>query len=85
MKLICDNQDALHIASNSVFHNKNQAHKRLICHFVREKVLMDEITTSFVDSNDQLPKGLWDEFICNKFGTYDICSNAKGSVGIKHV
>src|SRR4051812_3183241 len=35
--LYCDNQSALHIASNSIFHEKIQ-HLKTDCHQVREKV-----------------------------------------------
>ncbi|RVX21356.1 Retrovirus-related Pol polyprotein from transposon RE2 [Vitis vinifera] len=53
MKLICDNQAALHIASNPVFHERTQ-HIEVDCHFIRKKIASRCVATSFVNSNDQL-------------------------------
>ena len=78
MKLICDNQDVLHIASNLIFCQRTK-HVENEYHFVQEKVLSSEITTGFVNSNDLLVdiftkffRGSRVESICNKLGTYDI-------------
>ncbi|RVW36769.1 Retrovirus-related Pol polyprotein from transposon RE1 [Vitis vinifera] len=82
MKLICDNQAALHIASNPVFHERTE-HIEVDCHFIREKIASGCVATSFVNSNDQLAdiftKSLRDpriKYICNKLGAYDVYAPA---------
>ncbi|RVW93623.1 Retrovirus-related Pol polyprotein from transposon RE1 [Vitis vinifera] len=82
MKLICDNQTALHIASNPVFHERIK-HIEVDCHFIREKIASGCVATSFVNSNDQLAdiftkslRGPRIKYICNKLGAYDVYAPA---------
>ncbi|RVW26227.1 Retrovirus-related Pol polyprotein from transposon RE2 [Vitis vinifera] len=78
IKLVCDNQVALHIASNPVFHERTK-HIEVDCYFIREKIASGCVATSYVNSNDQLAdiftkslRGPRIKYICNKLGAYDI-------------
>jgi len=82
MKMYCDNQVVIHIASNPTFHERTK-HIEINCYFVREELLTKEICTKFVRSNDQLAnvftKSLREpqiEFIYSKLGTYNLYAPA---------
>ena len=78
MKLECDNQATLHIASNLIFHERTK-YIEVDCHFIREKIASRCMITCFVNSSDQLEnfftkslKGPKIKYICNKLSAYDL-------------
>ena len=82
MTLVCDNQMDLHISSNPIFHERTK-YIKVDCHFIREKIVSGCMTTSFVNSSDQLVdiftkslRGPMIQFICNKLGAYNLYAPA---------
>ena len=52
-QLWCDNLSAITLASNPIYHACTTKHIEVDYHFIKEKILHKDLTTSYISTQDQ--------------------------------
>lgn len=69
ISLYCNNQSAIRLAENPVFHARTN-HVEVHYHFIREKVLQEEIKLKHVDTTEQVADLFTKGLSGNKFESF---------------